>query len=128
MTAALLAGLQAQRLERFNWRTAFQVSGRLTLSEAMALDQYFRVFLSPGPCVGCGARLGARDLLDAMIGGGSFRWGLVHGEGSCARCSYPARAYHRDIGPISFLPLILQYHPDDLRDYSEESRQAAVAI
>jgi len=36
--------------------------------------------------------------------------GHRYGEGSCRECGYPARAYHRNVGPIKFLQVILQYH------------------
>lgn len=42
------------------------------------------------------------------------KWTLVHGEAECISCGYPSRAYHRDIGPIQFLSITLQYHPDQL--------------
>jgi hypothetical protein len=38
-------------------------------------------------CVDCGRRLGG--LL------GSFRWGIVNGQGECAECGYPYVYYHR---------------------------------
>lgn len=88
--------------------------------DAAAVINYLRDFakppateagnlLSSGPtCLKCGkAQAGFL---------GSFRWGLVHGEGSCS-CGWPARAYHRIMGldadpePLIAFVRILQYHP-----------------
>ena len=52
-------------------------------------------------------------------GSTTMEWGLVHGECFCAKCKWPARAYHFDIGRkddplIKRLSLMLQYHPDEV--------------
>jgi hypothetical protein len=91
-------------------------------TKAMAiLDDYLKIFVKPdehGKCICCGARQGAKNIVDAMLEGAAFKWGLAHGEGFCSRCHYPARAYHflklDDSGEESRLCIILQYHPDGL--------------
>jgi hypothetical protein len=49
----------------------------------------------------------------------SFEWGLVHGEGRCAECGWPATLYHfikdrngNDLATIR--GVLLQYHPDSI--------------
>lgn len=105
-----LAEIKARHLPRADWREIFEVTGEsITDEEQKALSGYFSQFLAPAEkCVGCERTLGG--LL------GSFQWGLANGEGFCGRCNYPARAYHRDIGPIELFQLILQYHPDELHE------------
>lgn len=66
-------------------------------------------FASDGqPCLGCGERLAG------MLG--TFRYGIRHGEGHCAKCGYPSRRDHYirdDDGELLLeLHLIFQYHPD----------------
>jgi hypothetical protein len=79
------------------------------------LREYFARFVkSHGDCIRCGRPHGG-GILGAFLGRG-FTWGLVNGEGFCGSCRYPGRAYHRDVGPITFLNLILQYHPDGLEE------------
>jgi hypothetical protein len=72
----------------------------------------FALFLPPhSGCVSCGAQLGG------MLG--SFAFGLPWGEGHCGRCDYPARVFHRlklPDGSEEALMLILQYHPDELKE------------
>ena len=79
------------------------------------LDEYFSIFAKPNgnECLNCGERLGG---MAAALMGTGFRWGLVHGEGTCG-CGWPCRAYHRpkENGEEVFdraLEVILQYHPD----------------
>jgi hypothetical protein len=83
------------------------------------LAAYLVTFLPPGPCVRCGATLGGNETNMLAMFLGTFRWGLAHGEGTCSRCGYPARALHEielgDCGKMS-LPRILQYHPDTLEE------------
>ena len=92
----------------FDWRTAFKAKDGLPEADTLALDEYFAPFaaIPEGtgcPCIKCGAPLGGFL--------GMFEWGIVHGEGRCSRCKWPARAYHFNAGPIERLELILQYHP-----------------
>ena len=111
-----LEELQTRELARLNWRKLLTATG-LTAEAEAALEAYFARFLPPGPCVMCGEQLGTRrghELMDFLLGAGTFEWGLAHGEGFCRTCHYPARAYHRDVGPITFLQVILQYHPSEL--------------
>lgn len=62
-----------------------------------AINRYLSAFVAPGPrqtgmfssgfrCAGCGSYLGGYL--------GTFRWGIVHGEGACSVCHHPARAFH----------------------------------
>lgn len=75
---------------------------------------HFAQFLRPEPhpagrsvqCV-CGA-----SLTGVLVG--TFRWGLAHGEGRCADCGWPARAYHylNDAeGKVLSLTAVLLYVP-----------------
>ena len=64
---------------------------------------------SSSKCVKC-----ERPISGAL---GSFVWGIVHGEGTCGNCGWPARAYHdiKHDGESVFdrpLQIVLQYHPD----------------
>jgi len=75
----------------------------------MTCDNYLKDFLPPEHknCIACGTSLGG--IL------GSFQYDLIHGEGHCSNCGYPARANHyiKDTNgkEIMNLNLILQYHP-----------------
>lgn len=58
----------------------------------------------------------------------AFEWGLVHGEGHCSNCHYPARAYHRPKGKdgeelFSLTGMFLQYMPDAEKE-AEARREA----
>lgn len=92
------------------------------------LDAYFEPFAMPPmtmtesgrpsvgkhPCLKCGCPLHA-ELTDQLFGYGGFEWGLVHGEGRCVKCRWPARKYHFIKGPggeEQRIDFILQYHPD----------------
>ena len=114
-----LPRLQARLLPRLDWRDLFRLNEPPDDSTCTAFDAYFRGFLPPGPCVCCGEQQGigpdeGRAIIDSIIGRAKFRWGLANGEGYCSGCGYPARAYHREVGPIRFFSCILQYHPDEL--------------
>jgi hypothetical protein len=53
----------------------------------------------------------------------TFTWGLVHGEGHCYDCGWPARLYHfvKDAeGKETRVVRLLQYHPDEI-SLSKES-------
>lgn len=79
----------------------------LTPDERATLDAYLRQFVAPQrDCISCGRTL-------------VFIWGIVHGQGNCASCGWPARAYHSvphpDASrerPLLRLDAILQVHPD----------------
>jgi hypothetical protein len=108
--------LQALDLPRLEWRDIFKISGDkpLTPAEELAMDAYFQQFVKPqakSACVNCGKTLVYDDALSNALMGGTFTWGIANGEGYCAECGYPGRAYHRDIGPIKFVNIILQPHP-----------------
>ncbi len=48
---------------------------------------------------------------------GAFSWGIIHGEGECGNCGWPARAYHfvkMPNGDEKLLEAVLQYHPDGI--------------
>ena len=82
--------------------------------EALARwDDYFAKFakLTDGQCLCCGTSL--RCALGLGLFGG-FKWGIVHGEGHCARCGYPMRGHHTVDGFGSIRNLFLPYHPSEL--------------
>jgi len=102
-----------------------EITGKDAPSLVAAINKYLEVFAEPISsgdnsgsmifgsvrCLRCGS------MLDGAFG--TFKWGMVHGEGFCSECSWPARAYHvpeDDDGKIFDQPLqrILQYHPDGL--------------
>jgi hypothetical protein len=111
-----LQRLKDAKLPRLDWRELAKVreGEKLPDADEKAMAEYFAHFVKPGPCICCGAQQGSKDLMDAFIGGGRFRWGIAHGEGNCTDCGWPARAYHRNVGPIEFVQIILQFHPDEL--------------
>lgn len=84
------------------------------------IDAYLSRFVKYAPkcpCVNCGNNQ-SDGLITALMGG--FTWGLIHGEGHCEFCGWPARAYHvipaPDGGePIAKFNLVLQYHPEALK-------------
>jgi hypothetical protein len=114
-----LAQLRAKRLPRLQWNEILTLSGedaeKAIAEHGSAMTEYFSHFVNPaeGKCIGCGATL-VGDMLASFLGRATFRWGLAHGEGACRACGYPARAYHRNVGPIEFVSCVLQYHPDEL--------------
>ncbi len=127
-----LAELQARGLPRAKASDFLSVKEQGPEAEKamLAAEGYFRIFLPPGPCVGCGGRLGAKDRGDAILGvilnnGPTFVWGLAHGEGYCRECGYPARAHHEvpEVGRIQ--SFILQYHPDELAAEKPEQEEVA---
>ncbi len=66
-------------------------------------------------CLHCGAPL--TGMFAGLLSRGGFTWGLAHGEGHCAACHWPARAYHsaknKDGSELFTLrPFVLQYLPD----------------
>lgn len=112
-----LAELKAANLPHATWRdlATLKYDGPPTPEEQAdldAIDVYLAAFLPPSKgCICCDAE--QSGFMAGILGTG-FRWGLAHGEGACATCGWPARAYHRDFGPVKFLRMILQYHPDGL--------------
>jgi len=82
--------------------------------EVEAITEHFNnsdIFAEPneddiGLCLCCGAQqLGFLT--------GRFTWGIVHGEGFCGNCGWPARLYHY-IDTHQRITLLLQYHPNNL--------------
>jgi hypothetical protein len=71
------------------------------------------------PCLRCEKPL-KRSLVSQLMGQeGGFEWGLVHGQGHCRNCGWPATLYHfiRDRNGNDLLTirnLLLQQHPDDI--------------
>lgn len=117
MKTEALERLKTQALPHCTWTDILAVKegGEIAEADQAALADYFARFLPPrDECVGCGGTLVGKDIIEVAIGSATFEWGLVNGEGHCRRCRWPARAYHRDVGPIQFLNFVLQYHPDEL--------------
>ena len=91
-----------------------------------ACDKYFYNFAKPivqqeGEkallCFHCGEAL--TGLMSMILGSGGFEWGIVHGEGRCAGCHWPARANHyakKEDGTELFTltGFVLCYHPDNV--------------
>ena len=117
-----LQRLKDANLPRLNWRDVLSVKGAdpLPVGDELALQGYFSRFVKPGPCICCGAQQGAKDILDGLLNA-RFTWGIAHGEGFCSNCTWPARAYHFDVGPIKRFEMILQYHPDELNVRQKEA-------
>jgi hypothetical protein len=112
----------ALNLPRATWRDVFEIKGDgFTSDDAAVLDEYLRKFtLRPDNlCPGCDATL-VGDLVDQLLGKATFTWGMAHGEGFCRECRYPARAYHRDFGPVKFVSAVLPYHPEELMRPGED--------
>lgn len=90
--------------------------GEMSSQDREALDAYFIHFVDPGSCIKCGHQQGVDrgNVVEVLMGKGRFRFGIQNGEGTCTTggCGWPARAIHRNVGPIQSLELILQYHPD----------------
>lgn len=100
--------LKELNLPRCDWNSFLKYTGEAEIPEKdiKALDDYFIHFVQPGPCIKCGMQQ------EGIVG--RFTFGIQNGEGTCCTggCGWPARAIHRNVGPISSLEWILQYHPD----------------
>jgi hypothetical protein len=123
--------LKKPKADHLDWRTFIEAKPDTEADIIAALDRYFSPFaalpiktdengknvVDKQPCINCGKLLNG-GLTSFLLGeGGGFEWGLVHGEGHCAACRWPARAYHfiKDAGGKDVMTLrnvILQYHPD----------------
>jgi hypothetical protein len=86
------------------------------------IEDYLRGFAQPndeGKCIKCGKVQGG--LMSLLLGG--FEYGLVHGEGRCSGCGWPARANHyikdAEGKTIMRFRIILQYHPDSVTTKGE---------
>jgi hypothetical protein len=111
----------ALNLPRLSWRDVFEIKGDgFTDEDAAVLDAYLSKFTmrDGNLCPGCDAPLSG-DMVAQLLGAATFTWGLAHGEGFCRKCRYPARAYHRDFGPVKFVSAVLPYHPEELRRSGE---------
>ena len=107
--------LKLAKLPHCDWREFLKYSGQepMPQKDIDAMDHYFSHFVPPGKCIKCGCQQGGTDLQGAL-GIARFKWGIRNGEGNCSTggCGWPARAIHRNVGPIQILEMILQYHPD----------------
>jgi hypothetical protein len=79
------------------------------------IERYLAGFVQSKDCICCGTT--QAGLFGAFFGG--FQLGIVHGEGECGTCGYPARILHeiKDAdGKIIFsvTNFLLQYHPSVL--------------
>jgi hypothetical protein len=106
--------------EKLNWRTIIKAADDTPPDLIAAFDAYFAPFAQPDKdearCPGCEKSLTG---LSAMFLGGGFTWGLVHGEGHCAACHWPARAHHfikdaKGDDVITLRNYVLAYHPDSV--------------
>ena len=135
-----LKKLQARNVPTLAWTDVLTEpeSSSLSAEDRAALTIYFAQFATVQRdadghqlCLGCDRRvLGGIDA--ALLSGGPrntrLEWGLVNGEAFCARCRWPYRVYHRNIGGdlITFLSLGLPYHPSQC--VVEASNAGAVEI
>jgi len=81
------------------------------------INEYLKIFVADKKCINC------EEDLSGLFG--TFNWGIVHGEGSCSNCGYPARGRHyiklkklvvddKEKNEL-ILPFVLQYHPNELK-------------
>lgn len=114
--------------EKLDWRTFMSASADMPAKSIKALDDYFSQFVAIGikeidgkkeieplTCVGCDEAL--TGFAAALLGKGGFEWGLVHGQGHCRNCGWPAFGHHfikdEDGADVATLRnFILQVHPD----------------
>lgn len=130
----------AQAVPRMDWRSIITASEEVSPGVLSALDGYFRRFAQPPIlrgengevvvdrqlCPGCGEVMfgGQEDFAGFLLS--TFRWGLVHGEGACVRCGWPARVHHTlvDESEVELMTLTnfgLIYHPGEVNE--DASRQ-----
>jgi len=100
--------VQHMTIERF---FTAEAAASLLPSHRQVFETYLREFaiFNGSVCVcRCGRELGG--IL------GSFTWGMVHGEGECGNCGWPARGVHRVTlegrESPAFFRVFLPYHPD----------------
>lgn len=117
-----LATLKSKGVPHATFADVFKVVEGETADPAVVaeLDKYLGHFAPGNDCLGCGKPL-AGDILRQFAGLATFTWGLAHGEGHCRECGYPARAFHRNVGPVEFFKAVLQYHPDELKERESEA-------
>jgi hypothetical protein len=120
---------ELNNMPHFNWRDVINAKEDTPPKTIEALDKHFSVYAAPPmtkgedgkthigdiPCLKCGD-IQNGGLIGAVLGTG-FEWGLVHGEGHCRNCHWPATMYHfvkdsngEDV--ITITGFLLQYHPD----------------
>jgi len=88
---------------------------KIPKKEIEKINKYLSNFAKPNKdlkCFKCSEKLGGFF--------GTFQYGIVHGEGYCSNCEWPARAIHYDVGIIKQFTFILQYHPDKVIKTKEE--------
>ena len=108
-------------VKHLDWRTLMSAKDDTPAETITALDKYFEPFAQPVHatggeilCIECSQPL--TGLLSSFLGGG-FEWGIVHGEGHCGGCRWPARAHHfikdeNGSEVITVQNFVLQFHPD----------------
>ena len=88
----------------------------------LKLNAYLHGFAKPimpgNKCLCCERPL-AGTLVDQLLSDGGFEWGLVHGQGHCRKCGWPATMYHfiKDENGEDILTMhnvLLQVHPDHI--------------
>lgn len=104
---------QAKNLPHPTIDQVFEVTGELPEEDRVALETYLKQFcwIEGNKCPCCDHELVY-----------SFEWGLRHGDGQCRYCSYPARYYHFDVGPIKKASFLLPFHPNGLKPVEEKKR------
>lgn len=127
-----LRELQAQCLPRLNWEDMLKPTEGCTYEDVFTpaqralMHRHFTQFLpAVDGCVGCGKQLGAKNIMEGLLGVGTFQWGYAHGCGYCIECGYPGQAIHEIFDPpgvlLFRLELILQPHPDEIFKQAEDS-------
>lgn len=125
------ASCEALSVERLTFADIFTVKDGEPIepAELAVINAYLESFARPQPdeegrCLKCGT---PQSGLIAAISGDGFRWGIAHGEGFCATCGWPGRAYHRITDPAGDVLLtfsaILQYHPSVVPAPPEEASE-----
>jgi len=108
--------LKKENLPKLQFDQIFKAKETCSESDRNNVQKYLDNFVSQNEkheCIQCGVEL--TGIL------GSFRWGLVSGEGHCCNCGYPARAHHsiKDENEEEMFTIknyVLQYHPEVLDD------------
>lgn len=84
-----------QDVEHATFANTFTIQeGELSDEEIAQLDKYLEHYANTeGKCVKCEKKL-LGTMVDQLIGGSTFEWGLVHGQGNCKNCGWPVVLYH----------------------------------
>ncbi len=103
----------SQGVARCDWRTIFAATDDAPEELTTALDEHFRHYCPAPDCPKCEKAL-------------MFTWGLVHGEGHCANCGWPATGHHfikdkagKELASLRFFPLAV--HPDFVTSKKKEA-------